>query len=380
MAYLWLLLWVPFITIAGTEKPACYGSNLQGITAPAPLRVGVVGLVHDHVNWILGRESRGDIQIVGIAEPNRELALKYSLKYGFSMNMVYPSLDAMVSATHPEAVTAFNPIFDHLQTVRYCAPRGIHVMVEKPLAVSWEHAREMAALARQYHINLLTNYETSWYGSAHAAYDSIHSGKSIGEVRKIIFHTGHQGPVEIGCSAEFLEWLTDPDLNGAGALTDFGCYGANLSTWMLNGATPQTVSCTTQHIKPELYPRVEDEATIVLTYPGTQVIIEASWNWPFGVKDMEVFGTDGIIYCRNKSEMEFRTSEKEGFHAKLAEPLPSGTDDPFALFYKVVKEGYTLSEFAPTGLENNLMVVKILEAARESSRTGQRIQWESYFD
>lgn len=374
------ILWLPISLSAGTEKPAIRELTYKEISVPAPMRVGVVGLVHDHVNWILGREARGDIEIVGIAEPNRELALKYSQKYGFSMDLVFPTLDAMVSATHPEAVTAFNAIFDHLETVRYCAPRGIHVMVEKPLAVSWEHAQEMAALAQRFNIRLLTNYETTWYGSSRAAYDSIHKAKTIGEPRKIIFHTGHQGPKEIGCSEEFLAWLTDPVLNGGGALTDFGCYGANLSTWMLLGDTPLTVSCTTQQLKPKLYPKVDDEATIVLTYPGAQVIIEASWNWTFGVKDMEVFGTKGIIYCRNKSDMEFRTSEKEGFRPQLAAAPPRGLDDPFALFYKVVKEGYTLPEFAPSSLENNLVVVKILDAARQSAKTGQTIYWESYFD
>ena len=340
-----------------------------------PLRVGVVGLVHTHVHWILGREERGDIRIVGIVEPNRELALKYSKQHGFSMNLVYDSLDAMVTAARPEAVTAFNSIYDHLETVKYCAPRGIHVMVEKPLAVSLEHARQMAELAKKHHIELLTNYETSWYGSNYAAYDSIHNNSAIGEIRKIVFHTGHPGPVEIGCNPEFLEWLTDPVLNGGGALTDFGCYGANLATWLMKGAPPQAVSCTTQQIKPHLYPRVEDEATIILTYPKAQVIIQASWNWPHNVKDMEVYGTTGFIFCKNRSEMVFRRNEKENPVMFEATPLIGGYDDPFALFQKVVQEGYRLPSYAPSSLENNLVVMHILEAAKRSAATGTTVKW-----
>ena len=52
----------------------------------SPMRVAVVGLVHDHVHWILGREKRGDIEIVGIAESNRSVAESFSKRYGYYMN------------------------------------------------------------------------------------------------------------------------------------------------------------------------------------------------------------------------------------------------------------------------------------------------------
>ena len=105
-----------------------------------PLRVGVVGLVHGHVDWILANKKKSNIQIVGIVEPNRDLAKRLTKQYGYSMDIVYDSLEEMVEAKNPEAVNAFNSTYGHLETVRYCAPKGIHVMVEKPLAVSWEHA------------------------------------------------------------------------------------------------------------------------------------------------------------------------------------------------------------------------------------------------
>ncbi|MGL6269115.1 MAG: Gfo/Idh/MocA family protein [Chitinophagaceae bacterium] len=158
------------------------------------------------------------MEIVGIAEPNRDLALAYAKQHGCSMDLVYASMEEMISKTKPEAVLAFNTIYDHLKVVEYCAPRGIHVMVEKPLAVSMEHAAKMLALAKKYNIYLLTNYETTWYGSNEKTYQLIRDEKLIGDIRKIVFHTGHPGPVEIGCNPEFLEWLTDPVLNGGGAL------------------------------------------------------------------------------------------------------------------------------------------------------------------
>ena len=251
----------------------------------SPLRVGVIGLVHTHVHWILGRETSDDIEIVGIVEPNRALAKQYSLQHGYSMDIVFGSINEMVEAVKPDA---FNTIYGHLEVVEFCAPRGIHVMVEKPLAVNIDHAMRMVELANMYGIELLTNYETSWYASHNMAYRLIHDKDFTGELRKMVFLTGHPGPVEIGCNPEFLEWLTDPLLNGGGALTDFGCYGANIATWFLNGKTPLTVSCITQQIKPDMYPDVEDDATIILTYDDCQVVIQASWNWSHNLKESEM--------------------------------------------------------------------------------------------
>ena len=344
-----------------------------------PLKVGVIGLSHDHVNWILGREDRGDIEIVGIVEPNRTLAERHSKRHGFSMDLVYDTIEEMVEATQPEAVTAFNSIYDHLSVVQYCAPRGIHVMVEKPMAVSAAHAREMVELAKKHDIHLLTNYETTWYGSNHETYKRVHEQQQIGDIRKIVFHTGHQGPMEIGCSKEFLAWLTDPIQNGAGALTDFGCYGANIATWLMKGEMPQTVSCITQQIKPDIYPKVDDEATIILTYPETQVIIQASWNWPYGRKDMIVYGKSGYVLCKNGTNMEIMEDDKKGAYDFKAENLKTGYDDPFALLQKVVKEGHELPAYDLSSLENNEIVVKILAAAKHAAETGETVVWQEYY-
>src|SRR5215475_5613074 len=165
-----------------------YSQNIK------PLRIGIAGLTHDHVGWLLSRAHDSDIQIVGIAESNRDLAERYLKKYNLPMSLVYPSIDEMLDKCKPEAVCAFNSIYEHLEVVKACAPRGIHVMVEKPLAVSLDHAKQMQALALKYKIHLLTNYETTWYGSNRKAFGML---DSIGAIRKLVVHDGHQGPKEI---------------------------------------------------------------------------------------------------------------------------------------------------------------------------------------
>ncbi|HEX7016645.1 MAG TPA: Gfo/Idh/MocA family oxidoreductase [Cyclobacteriaceae bacterium] len=336
-----------------------------------PLRLGIAGLTHGHVGWAFESAKMGDIEIVGIAEPNRAVAQRYATRYGFPMSKIYPSLEEMLDATRPVAVAAFGSILAHRDVVRACAPRGIHVMVEKPLAINADHALEMVRLAEQYGVILMTNYETTWYPTNHLAHDWVRSGK-LGTVRKIVVHDGHEGPKEIGVQEEFLEWLTDPEQNGGGAIVDFGCYGANLALWLMNGRMPEQVTAVTQTLKPEIYPRVDDEATIILTYPGAQVIIQASWNWPYGRKDIEIYGTNGYVFAENRHHLRYRLDDhpERQFEATERE---TPYNDPFQYFAARIAGDVKADDNDLSGTTNNLSVMKILDAARESARTGRSV-------
>ena len=340
------------------------------------VKIGIVGLTHSHVHQILGREDQGDIKIVGIVEPNKSLAERYAKLYKYPMSMVFNTIEEMIDATKPEAVTAFNSIFGHLEVVEVCAPRGIHVMVEKPLAVSMKHAKKMEALAKKHNIHLLTNYETTWYPSNHKAYEILNSGK-VGPIRKVVVRDGHKGPKKIGVNSEFLEWLTDPVLNGGGAITDFGCYGANLITWLQKGMRPTSVTAVTQQLQPENNPKVDDDATIILTYPKSNATIQASWDWPIGRKDMEIYGLNGVIYADTGNDLRVRISEGYSDYQEESYKLDtreSPYHDPFALFAAVIHGEVRLKPHALSSLENNMIVTEILEAASKSAKTGRTVK------
>ncbi len=339
-----------------------------------PLRMGIAGITHSHVHGLLGRPDRGDVQIVGIVEPNTDLARRYSERYGYSMNIVFTSMAEMISKTKPEIVAAFGSIYQHLEVVEACAPAGIHVMVEKPLAVSVEHAQKMKTLADKHKILLLTNYETTWYPSNQKAYEIANKNKDIGELRKVVIHDGHEGPQEIGVNKEFLEWLTDPVQNGGGAVMDFGCYGANLLTWLNRGAKPESVLAITQQIKPDIYPKVDDEATILLKYPKMQGIIQASWNWPFSRKDMEVYGKTGYVIADNGTDIRVRLKDDKTERKESLKKLGTPYNDPFSLFAALVRKEIELPKYDLSSLENNMIVVEILEAAKKSAKTGKAVK------
>lgn len=339
-----------------------------------PIRLAIAGVSHGHSAFILGRKEKSDFTIVGIYEPNNELALQLSKQYNFDPKLIYNDLGKMLDAVKPEAVAAFGSIFAHMAVVEACAPRGIHVMVEKPLATNMEHAIRMKELADEYHIKLLTDYETSWYPVTAKSYQLVNDSNFVGRIRKVVVHDGHQGPKEIGVGKEFLDWLTDPMQNGGGALIDFGCYGANLMTYLTNGIAPVSVTAVTRTFKPDIYPNVDDEATIIVSYPDAQCIIEASWNWPFGRKDMEVYGESGYIITVNNSIMRVRNGKMETEKIrKFTSKDIMVYEDPFSYFADVLRGKINMTPGDPYSLDNNMIVVKILSAARESARIGKTV-------
>ena len=338
-----------------------------------PVRYAIMGLTHDHAYGFIARaRNRPEVQLAGIVESNQELAAHYAKVLNLPANLFSPSLEALLAHTNIQAVATFTSTFKHRQVVEECAPRHIHVMVEKPLAVSMAEAQAIAGAAKTGGIHVLVNYETTWYPGNQNAHTMVLDQHAIGDLRKIVVHDGHRGPKEIGCSQAFLEWLTDPVLNGGGALTDFGCYGADLITWLMEGERPTSVTAVTQQIKPEVYPKVEDEATIVLTYPHAQGIIQASWNWPFDRKDMAIYGRTGYVLVPQRDVLRVRKAGAEESELKLlAPPVPDHAADEIAYLASVVRG--ELQPTGPSSLEVNLIVTEILDAARESARTGKRI-------
>ena len=369
-----LVLVALFLNLAATAStPLSSAQTAHPATPPslsAPLRIGIAGLVHGHVGGFLRQNlHRPDIQLVGVAESDKQLSETITKQFALSPEIFFSSVEDMLVKTKPQAVLIYTNTYDHRAVVEACARHGIPVMMEKPLAVSNEDARAIQSAAQRGNIQVLVNYETTWYRSNRAAYDLVHEN-AIGEIRKVVVHDGHQGPKEINVEPWFLNWLTDPKLNGAGALFDFGCYGADLMTWLMDYRRPDTVTAVAQRIKPVIYPRVDDEATIVLTYPHAQAILQASWNWPFSRKDMEVYGKTGYAITVERDAVRVRLPGEE---EKLQDAKPLDTQESDSVNYL---RAVVLGGMKPQGLsslETNMIVTEILDAARQSAATGKTI-------
>jgi predicted dehydrogenase len=343
-------------------------SRAANASGPAPLRVLLAGLAHGHARGFLQQTDPGVVALAGVFESDDTIWGKYRTDPKLAGVARYTDLDDALAKSRPDAVWAFSDTRDHLGIVRAAAPRRLAVIVEKPLAVSWADAAEMEALARRHDSLILTNYETSWYPAFDDVRAMLGADGPLGPLRQIYAQAGHEGPVKIRVGPEFLAWLRDPARAGGGALFDFGCYGANLATWWLGNRVPLAVSATTSRFDPINYPDCDDHAVIQIAYPDLQVTVVGSWHWPFPRKDVALYGERGSIVTTNDRSYTLRTGRKPA-EVRVAKSEPRL---PLAWYAGVVRAGRDPVR-DPSSLANNLIVMRILEAARRSAAEARTV-------
>jgi predicted dehydrogenase len=344
------------------------------------MKIGIVGLVHGHVEGFLkggsltpagGILNRPDVQVVGIVESDQNLFDLYAQRFHLPASLHFRSIQEMVLQSHPRAVLAFTAPSEHRRVIEECAALGVHVMLEKPLAISYKDALAIQDAAHRGKIHVLVNLETSWYASNSEAFHLLKGGV-LGPIVKTVFRDGHSGPKQIGVPPEFLSFLVDPKQNGAGALFDFGCYGANLMTWLMDGETPLSVTAVTKQLQPNLYSQVDDEADITLNYKNAVAIVQASWNWPFSLKQMDVYGRTGYAKTIDSERIEVRKANDSEGRMLKGESLTAPYDDPLH-YLAAVLNGGTEEGNSLSSLKNNMTVSEILDAARQSAQTGKSV-------
>jgi predicted dehydrogenase len=337
-----------------------------------PWRVGIVGLTHGHVAGLLPTLAQHpEIKLIGIVESDAGLVARYRSQFHLDAVPFYSTINELMEKQHPAALLVYTATSEHRRIIQDASAYGVSVMVEKPLATTLDDALAIRRFARQHRVHVLVNYETTWYASNAAAIEDAHQGR-LGNVWKIEVHDGHRGPKEIGVQPEFLNWLTDPNQNGAGALFDFGCYGADLATVLMDGRTPQSVTTVLQNVKPGTYSRVDDDATVVLQYQKAQAILQPSWNWPVSRKDLTVYGDRGYAATVEAGHLRVRSGGDEQEKEIEAPSLHPPYDD--SIHYLVaVLSGEVDPSRSLSGIDTNVIVMQILDAARESARTHRTV-------
>src|SRR5438445_13841824 len=343
----------------------------QGGAAGTKTRLAVVGLDHDHV-WSLLKDIANEpsAELVAIAETDPALVSRAQKTVPPSVKF-YADYVAMLDEAKPEAVIVTTSNDRHLEILRQCAKRHIHYSVEKPMATNAADAREMERLANEAKIKLMVNYWNAWVAPSHELFHRVKDGQ-LGDVQKIIVQYGHAGPKEIGVSEYFANWLYDPVKNGGGAIMDFGCYGAEWALWLKG--RPIGVQAIAQKLKVSQHNQVDDDATILLDYPDAAVIVEASWDWPYSMGQVQVFGPRGSLLA-TRNTLFFRSTADRGKSGLEGEPvalnaLQGGTSNPVAYFVDCIRHDKAIEE--PLSAQLNVQVLDILDAARESVRTGRR--------
>jgi len=314
----------------------------MAIKKASPIRLGVIGLTHDHI-WDNLKDLKGNRDAVLVAvvdenEPLRERAVK---ECGCA---AYEDMESLLGDEKLDAVLVYGDNAGGEIATILAADAGLHVLIEKPMAATLSGADEMIAAARNNQTRVMVNWPFAWWPQLQQASKLVAQG-TIGRVWQTKYRAAHCGPREMGASPFFCEWLYDAELNGAGALIDYCCYGAALSRWFIG--MPSRVTAMSGRLCKEDITQ-EDNAVLLMQYPDALSTAEASWTQVGYMTSyvVVIYGTKGTIMVEPGAEGRLLlATEKEpnGKAVKVANP-PKHLRNATAHFVHCLKTG---EEFHP---------------------------------
>jgi predicted dehydrogenase len=287
------------------------------------IRVGVMGLTHDHV-WTNLRHLKQSAtgELVAVADPNLELRERAQKE--FACQQLYADASTMLENEKLDAVYVFSDNATGTDLVLLAAQHGLHVMVEKPMAATLDGAVRMLAAARMANVKLMVNWPFAWYPELQHAINVAQSG-AIGTLLGLRYRVAHGGPKDIGCSPYFYNWLYDAELNGAGAYMDFCCYGAALARHLLG--MPSRVNATIGHLLKD-YATVDDNAVLVMQWARAMAIAEGSWTQvgALASNTTVIYGSEGTLLVEKGKEERVLIATRDDPHG-AAMDIPAAAED-----------------------------------------------------
>lgn len=335
-----------------------------------PLRVGVLGMTHDHIWGNLRELNESSLgTLVAAADPNEEL--RERAQQEMNCPEVFASYEEMLDSVKLDAVYIFGDNLTGVELAIMAAEAGLHIMVEKPMASTVEGANHMLAAARRAGVSLMINWPFAWWPQLQHAIRMVENGE-LGQVFQTKYRSAHAGPKELGCTPYFYNWLHDADLNGAGAMMDYCCYGTALARTILG--QPSRVTGTLAHCAKD-YITLDDNAIIVMQWPRALAISEASWTQIGHLTSYHaaIYGTKGtlVVEPRDTGRLLLATEEHEdGIVVDVPTP-EAGMRNASDYFLTRISQGLPIDGLCSAEVGRDAQ--EILTAGLLSSQEGQAI-------
>ncbi len=285
------------------------------------LRIGVLGLTHDHIWDNLPQLAKlKDAELVAAQDLHDPLLERAAKEFGAEP---FHSHEELLDRADVDAVFVYGDNASGVEMAEDAAAAGVHLMIEKPLAADLEGADYLLAAVRANKVRCMVNWPFSWWPQLQKALAMAKAG-DIGDVWEVKYRAAHEGPREMGCSQYFSDWLYDDELNGGGAFIDYCCYGALLAQHLMG--MPTRVSATVgRFVKEDIM--VEDNGVLVMTYPNGLALAEASWTQVgyFHTYTPVIYGTKGALMIEPRDGGKLWKADAKnpmGKEIKVAKPAP----------------------------------------------------------
>lgn len=332
-----------------------------------PIRIGVLGLTHDHV-WgnLSSLETCKDTELIAASDPNDPLTTRIAQEYGCN---TYSSHQELLDEETLNAVYIFSSNAEGAELAITAMKQKLHVLIEKPMAAKLDQANRMVTAAQENEVKLVINWPFAWWPQLQKALAMAQSG-SIGKLWAVKFRAAHAGPAEFGCSEYFCEWLFNEGLNGAGALMDYCCYGCVLSAFLL-GLPESVTAMTGGQVKDSL--TVEDNALIAMKYSFGMSSAEASWTQIGKLTSYTtaLYGTEGtlLVEPRMGGRLLLATeTDPQGSEVPVLDSPPYLKNSATHFVHVISQDAEPWMLCHPTNSRN---AQEILEAGLRSAESGE---------
>jgi predicted dehydrogenase len=279
---------------------------------------------------------------------------------------VYDDLELMLDGEAPDFVDVASPPGMHHEAARAALRAGVHVLVEKPLALTLANFDELAAIAAEKRRVLMCVHNWKYAPAYAAARRAVEAGR-LGETRYMSIDRLRTEPAGAGGSGG--KWRASA-ASGGGILIDHGWHVFYLMYWMLGGAPPVSISA---RLESPAGVDVDDVADVRVGFGAGRVArAHLTWRAPVRRTSAVVYGERGTIEIEGD---QVRLTDRSGKAEDLS--VTDIPDDSYHSawfggvaeeFERAVSEGTNpASAVATANLAEARVALALIDAARQSA-------------
>lgn len=360
-------------------------TSLKGLALETKdkIRVAVIGCGSVSTQYLPHLSKQPFIEIVSCCDIIPERAATRAKEYNIPNQ--YSHINQLLAGAPFDLMITLTDMQEHGRLNTAALQAGKHVWSEKPLANSYAEGKALLELARAKKLRLwgapavVNNPQFAFMAK------TIAEGK-LGKVAAAHAHYGHTGPT---WSAFFYE-------QGGGSLPDLGVYNLATLTGLLGPAkslvaitniiTPQRTVDNKGSIKVV----AEDNAQIIMEHEGGVLShVQCGFNYfdPYGHEGkgqekhtIQIWGSHGnmglVGYDWSPHGVDLSTHDHEAVQRFVPDPLGYVWQEGASVVSKSIVDGTE----PRINVEHALHVLELIEAARKSSATGQRVKLQSRFE
>jgi len=358
-------------------------------------RVGIIGFGHMHVSNLAALYAEHpQVKLVACADTVPALPELREAPYTRAWNLknvlenigvrkAYDDYREMLEKEQFDIIICCSENARHPEVVEACAAAGANVCVEKPMAVSLEHALRMMRACQAAGTTVIVNWPMTWSPAVRKAKALIDEGV-IGRVLEVKLRLGHTGPLGSGAVhagvSDAAAPMTGPergatwwhqDAAGGGAMLDYCCYGSMVSRWYIG--EPAVAAMGMRANLDSQWGDADDNAAMIVRFPSTMALIEGSWTtWDHGVPGGPiVYGTTGTLVVEKRDGQPVVRLEQGHDRTTIyqCDPLPEGREQVPGEFIHYLETGEPLHPTLEMGF--NLEIMAILDAGVRSAHSGR---------